>query len=52
MIGERGPNKTPGCSMIEVDGKVNEFVSVDVSHLHRAQICAMLELKSADLIQD
>ncbi|TQD86916.1 hypothetical protein C1H46_027533 [Malus baccata] len=52
MIGERGTKKTPGCSMVEVDGKVNEFVSGDVSHLHRAQICAMLELISADLLQD
>ncbi|KAH0973755.1 hypothetical protein GBA52_025911 [Prunus armeniaca] len=36
MIGESGIKKTPGCSMIEVDGKVNEFVSGDVSHSHQA----------------
>lgn len=48
MIGDRRLKKTPGCSMIEVDGKVNEFVSGDVSHFHRAQICAMLELLSLE----
>ncbi|PQQ06739.1 putative pentatricopeptide repeat-containing protein [Prunus yedoensis var. nudiflora] len=52
MIGESGIKKTPGCSMIEVDGKVNEFVSGDVSHSHQAWICAMLDLISADSIQD
>ena len=50
IIGDRGLKKTPGCSMIEVDGKVNEFVSGDVSHLHRAQICAILELLSLELV--
>lgn len=48
MIGGRGMKKTPGCSMIEVDGKVNEFVSGDVSHSHRVEICAMLVLLSAE----
>ncbi|KAK9272824.1 hypothetical protein L1049_003202 [Liquidambar formosana] len=32
LIGDRGIKKTPGCSTIEVDGEVNEFVSGDVSH--------------------
>ncbi|GMY13563.1 pentatricopeptide repeat-containing protein At3g28660-like [Fagus crenata] len=50
IIGDKGLKKTPGCSMIEVDGKVSEFVSGDVSHLHRAQICAMLELLSLELV--
>ncbi|XP_075635965.1 pentatricopeptide repeat-containing protein At3g28660-like [Castanea sativa] len=50
IIGDRGLKKTPGCSMIEVDGKVNEFVSGDVAHLHRAQICAILELLSLELV--
>ncbi|KAF7129427.1 hypothetical protein RHSIM_Rhsim10G0031500 [Rhododendron simsii] len=45
-IGDRGLKKTPGCSMIEIDGVVNEFVSGDVSHLHIANIHAMLELVS------
>ncbi|KAH0973327.1 hypothetical protein GBA52_025483 [Prunus armeniaca] len=52
MIGESGIKKTPGCSMIEVDGKVNEFVSGDVSHSHQAWICAILDLICADSIQD
>ncbi|KAL5582394.1 hypothetical protein UlMin_014836 [Ulmus minor] len=51
MIGERRIKKTPGCSMIEVDGKVNEFVSGDVLHSHRAQICAMLDLISSNSTQ-
>ncbi|GKV08649.1 hypothetical protein SLEP1_g20253 [Rubroshorea leprosula] len=50
MIGERGLKKTPGCSMIEVDRRVNEFVSGDVSHPSCAQIHAMLELLSLDLL--
>jgi pentatricopeptide repeat protein len=50
MIGDRGLKKTPGCSMIEVDGRVNEFVSGDVSHLHIAQIRAMLELLPLELV--
>jgi len=50
MIGDRGLKKTPGCSMIEVDGRVNEFVSGDVSHLHGAQIRAMLELLPLELV--
>ncbi|KAL6127680.1 hypothetical protein ACLB2K_071043 [Fragaria x ananassa] len=52
MIGEKGIKKTPGCSMLEVDGKVNEFVSGDVSHSHCVQICTMLDLISADSVQD
>lgn len=49
MIGVRGLKKTPGCSMIEVNGKVNEFVSGDVSHPHCSQIHAILELLSQNL---
>ncbi|KAF8390292.1 hypothetical protein HHK36_024817 [Tetracentron sinense] len=29
MMGNKGISKTPGCSVIEVDGKVNEFVAGD-----------------------
>ncbi|XP_065880056.1 pentatricopeptide repeat-containing protein At3g28660-like [Euphorbia lathyris] len=43
MIGEKGMKKTPGCSMIEVDGIVNEFVSGDVSHKDQPQIHSMLQ---------
>lgn len=48
MIRGRGLKKTPGCSMIEVDGKANEFVSGDVVHSHQVKICAMLDLLSAE----
>lgn len=51
MIGDRGIRKTPDCSIIEVDGRVNEFVSGDV-HSCRAEICAMLDLLSFNYIQD
>ncbi|KAF2308674.1 hypothetical protein GH714_012126 [Hevea brasiliensis] len=44
MFGERGMNKPPGCSMIEVDGISNEFVSGDVSHKDLPQMLAILEL--------
>ena len=52
MIGDRGIRKTPGCSMIEVDGNVNEFVSGYVMDSRRVQICAMLDLLSSDSMQD
>lgn len=52
MIGNRGIRKTPGCSMIEVDGKVNVFVSGDVTHSCLVQICTMLDLLSFDSIQN
>ncbi|XP_050223416.1 putative pentatricopeptide repeat-containing protein At3g28640 [Mercurialis annua] len=50
VIGDKGLKKTPGCSMIEVDGRVNEFVSGDVSHKELAQIHVILELLLPDLI--
>ncbi|EEF44993.1 pentatricopeptide repeat-containing protein, putative [Ricinus communis] len=50
LIGERGLKKTPGCSMIEVNGMVNEFVSGDVSNKDVAQMHAILELLLPDLI--
>ncbi|KDP45462.1 hypothetical protein JCGZ_09711 [Jatropha curcas] len=42
-FGELGMKKPPGCSMIEVDGMANEFVSGDVSHKNLAQIQEILE---------
>ncbi|KAL6139691.1 hypothetical protein ACLB2K_057993 [Fragaria x ananassa] len=44
--------KMIGCSMLEVDGKVNEFVAGDVSHSHCVQICTMLDLISTDSVQN
>ncbi|PON59466.1 Tetratricopeptide-like helical domain containing protein [Parasponia andersonii] len=52
MIGDRGIRKTPGCSMIEVDGKMNEFISGDIKHSCRVQICAMMDLLSSDSVQE
>ncbi|KAL5973644.1 hypothetical protein ACLOJK_030298 [Asimina triloba] len=44
MMGSRGIKKTPGCSIIEVDGKVNEFVAGDEAHPLQLQIHKMLYL--------
>ncbi|KAK9114063.1 hypothetical protein Syun_020860 [Stephania yunnanensis] len=46
LMGERGIKKTPGCSAVEVDGEVSEFVSGDVVHRRQIEIIAMLELLS------
>ncbi|KAK9090608.1 hypothetical protein Sjap_023785 [Stephania japonica] len=46
LMGERGIKKTPGCSAVEVDGEVSEFVSGDVVHRRRIEISAVLELLS------
>lgn len=51
MIGDSGMKKTPGWSAIEVNGKVNEFVSGDAAHPHLAQINAILGLISFHLFQ-
>lgn len=50
MIGSRGIKKTPGCSAIEVDGKVSEFVSRDEAHPSRLQIQRMLKLLYHNII--
>ncbi|KAL3526482.1 hypothetical protein ACH5RR_011138 [Cinchona calisaya] len=52
MIGDKGFKKTPGCSAIEIDGEVNEFVSGDVSHSYLARIYGMLDLVSIHLSDD
>lgn len=49
MIGDHGLKKMPGCSAIEIDGEVNEFVSGDVSHYCLAKIHEILDLVSTDL---
>ncbi|CAJ1949778.1 unnamed protein product [Sphenostylis stenocarpa] len=38
IMKERGVEKTPGCSSIEINGIVNEFVAKDVLHLQSEQI--------------
>ncbi|KAF8412700.1 hypothetical protein HHK36_000668 [Tetracentron sinense] len=40
---ERGVRKTPGCSSIEVTGRVHEFLVGDKSHPQQSEIHSMLE---------
>ncbi|KAJ4960070.1 hypothetical protein NE237_019980 [Protea cynaroides] len=46
MIGDKGIKKKPGCSVIEVNGVVNEFVAGDLEHYLRHEIHEMLNLLS------
>ncbi|XP_010249955.1 PREDICTED: pentatricopeptide repeat-containing protein At2g29760, chloroplastic-like [Nelumbo nucifera] len=43
LMVERNIKKPPGCSLIEVDGVVHEFVKGDVSHPQSTKIYEMLE---------
>lgn len=43
LMGERKVKKPPGCSLIEMDGEVHEFVMGDESHADSAEIYAMVE---------
>lgn len=43
LMMERNINKSPGCSLIEVDGIVHEFVTGDSSHLQTTSIYPMLD---------
>ncbi|KZV42009.1 pentatricopeptide repeat-containing protein mitochondrial [Dorcoceras hygrometricum] len=38
MMRERGVDKTPGCSSIEISGNVHEFIVKDKSHYHANEI--------------
>ncbi|CAM0957568.1 unnamed protein product [Alopecurus aequalis] len=42
LMRDRGVQKNPGCSSIEVDGKFHQFLVADVSHVHREDIYAAL----------
>lgn len=42
LISDSRIKKTPGCSILEVDGLVEEFVAGDVSHPQAQEICRML----------
>ncbi|CAK9164896.1 unnamed protein product [Ilex paraguariensis] len=46
---ERRIKKTPGCSMIEMNGIVHEFVAGDQSHLQSQEIYSKLETMTQDL---
>ncbi|XP_042494586.1 pentatricopeptide repeat-containing protein At1g08070, chloroplastic-like [Macadamia integrifolia] len=43
LMHERGIHKTPGCSSIEVDNVLHEFVAGDTSHPHFTKINAFLD---------
>lgn len=46
---DRGIKKTPGCSLIEMNGVVHEFVAGDQSHPETKEIYLKLEKMSRDL---
>ena len=57
VMAERNIKKPPGCSLIEVDGVVHEFVKGDSSHPQSSEIYDMLEdminrLKKAGYVPD
>ncbi|KAH9666774.1 putative pentatricopeptide repeat-containing protein [Citrus sinensis] len=49
MILDRGIKKTPGCSMIEMNGVVHEFVAGDKSHPQTKEIYLQLDEMTSDL---
>ncbi|KAA8541938.1 hypothetical protein F0562_023090 [Nyssa sinensis] len=49
MMMERGIKKTPGCSLIEMNGVVHEFVAGDLSHPQSEEIYSKLEEMTEDL---
>ncbi|XP_027344827.1 putative pentatricopeptide repeat-containing protein At3g15930 [Abrus precatorius] len=51
MMMERGIKKTPGCSLMELNGNVYEFVAGDQSHPQAKEIYANLENMMPDLIK-
>lgn len=51
MMMERGIKKTPGCSLMELNGNVYEFVAGDQSHPQSKNIYAKLEKMMQDLIK-
>ncbi|XP_038889932.1 pentatricopeptide repeat-containing protein At4g38010 [Benincasa hispida] len=44
LMKDRGVEKAPGSSVIEVDGKAHEFVAGDISHLQTKEIYKLLSL--------
>ena len=49
MMSGRGIKKTPGCSLIEMNGMVHEFVAGDQSHPQSEEIYSHLEKITRDL---
>nr|AKH05195.1 chlororespiratory reduction 4 [Pelargonium myrrhifolium] len=46
LMKERNLKKTPGCSWIEIEGIVHEFLVQDKSHPHFTEICSLLDYMS------
>ncbi|KAL3654287.1 hypothetical protein CASFOL_003968 [Castilleja foliolosa] len=43
MMRKRGVEKTPGCSSVEIDGIVHEFIAGEMTHLQMDEIYEVLE---------
>ncbi|KAK2375411.1 hypothetical protein P8452_47683 [Trifolium repens] len=43
MMKIKGANKAPGCSSVEIDGVVSEFIAGETTHLHMEEIHSVLE---------
>ncbi|GMH04513.1 hypothetical protein Nepgr_006353 [Nepenthes gracilis] len=43
LISESGMKKKPGCSMIEINGAIEEFLAGDLSHPNASEICKILD---------
>ncbi|XP_044947850.1 pentatricopeptide repeat-containing protein At4g21065-like [Hordeum vulgare subsp. vulgare] len=48
-MSKRGITKVPGCSLVELDGEVHEFIAGDESHLQYKEIYRMVEEMSREL---
>ncbi|KAI4387926.1 hypothetical protein MLD38_000309 [Melastoma candidum] len=44
---EQGAHKTPGCSWVEVNNRLHQFYSLDLSHCRSVEIYAMLDSLAA-----
>ncbi|CAA7397166.1 unnamed protein product [Spirodela intermedia] len=49
ILEKKGVKKTPGCSLIEMNGEIHEFVAGDATHLRSVEIMAMAEEMDREL---
>lgn len=49
MMADRGIEKTAGCSVIEINGFIHEFVAWDQSHFRSEEIYSKLEMMREDM---
>ncbi|KAI4339669.1 hypothetical protein MLD38_024584 [Melastoma candidum] len=47
MLKEQDAHKTPGCSWVEVNNRLHQFYSLDLSHFRSVEIYAMLDSLAA-----